>query len=157
MNNDSKDNVNETDAEEAIWQHNEKIGGLEHANKVVHKHRAKIMAAYIALAVAAVAVAVIVESVGASHWITGAFGSIATLSMYLVFFSVRDTVISPARRHDPKVQQYRKWLELDIIERERQKSQMSDEERAELQMAEIAYYDSGAGKPQTGIGMFTKD
>lgn len=157
MNHDSKDNGNEADVEEAIWKHHDKFGGPEQANKAVRKHRAKVMAVCIAIAIVTIAAAVIVEILGWSHWLTGILGMIATGSVWVTFFSVRETFISPARRHDPQVQQYRKWLELDVIERERQMTQMSDEERAELKKAEMAYYDSGAGRPQTGIGMFTKD
>ena len=38
-------------------------------------------------------------------------------------------------------QSFKEWLELDVIEREKRKAAMTDEERKELKASESAFYD----------------
>ena len=38
-------------------------------------------------------------------------------------------------------QSYKEWLELNVVEREKRKAAMTDEERKKLKASEVAYYD----------------
>ena len=42
-------------------------------------------------------------------------------------------------------QSFKEWLELDIVQRERRKAAMTDEERKKLKASEVAYYNQKDG------------
>ncbi len=148
---DHNDTDQKPDPEESLWKLHRALGGPERANKEVRKGRARVMVVCIVLAVVTAVVAGMVESAGGPRWFSGILGSVAAMLVMVAIISVWRTFESPARIHDPRVQRYREWLELDLIERERQELQMSAEERTELKVAEQAYYDSGAGGYSTKI------
>lgn len=43
-------------------------------------------------------------------------------------------------------QSFKEWLELDVVEREKRKAAMTDEERKKLKASEIAYYNQTEGR-----------
>ena len=91
------------DSEESLWNLHHALGGPERANKEVRKHRAQVMAICIVLAVVAVAVAVSVESAGGPRWFLGVLGALAMSCLVIAALSVRSTIESPSRLHDPRV------------------------------------------------------